>query len=152
MKQTLLIIVFSAFVLVGKSQIALEATYNDTTVNYDDVQLKLIYFLGSMNDNRLMLKWNVSNNELITLFEVKKSSDGKNFTTGAFVFASEKKGNETYFFPDILPDREKVYYRLKIVANNKKVKYSKVLTFELPSTEKNSVAAIKYEASDVAIK
>lgn len=152
MKQSLIIIVFGAFVLVSRAQVALDAGFSDTTVNFNEPQLKLIYFLGSMNDNRLMLKWNVTNNESITMFEVKKSHDGKNFTTGAFVFASEKKGNETYFFPDIVPDGEKTYYRLKIVGNNKKVKYSKVLSFEPPSPDKNSVAAVTDDTKDGIIK
>jgi hypothetical protein len=133
--------VLSAFVLVGKSQTVLDEKFSETPVNYDEGKVKLIYFLGSMNDNRLLLKWNVAENEAVTVFEVKKSYDGKKFVTGGFIFASEKKGNETYFFPDLLTDHQKIYYRLKIVGNNKRVKYSKVLSFQ-PSSGDEYFAAM----------
>src|SRR5215471_5162320 len=142
MKQKLLVLLCSAFVLVGKSQTLLNETYSETPINYDEGRVKLIYFLGSMTDNRLLLKWNVAENEAVTVFEVKKSFDGKNFVTGGFIFASEKKGNETYFFPDLLTDSQKIYYRLKIVGSNKKVKYSRVLSFQPSSSEEESFAAV----------
>lgn len=142
MKQKLLVLLCSAFVLVGKSQTALDGSYSETPINYDEGKVKLIYFLGSMNENRLLLKWNVADNEAVTVFEVKKSYDGKNFVTGGFIFASEKKGNETYFFPDLLTDNQKIYYRLKIIGDNKKVKYSRVLSFQPSSSEDEYFAAM----------
>jgi hypothetical protein len=134
-------ILFSAFVLAGKSQTVNE-TISETPINYDEGKVKLIYFLGSMNENRLLLKWNVADNEAVTVFEVKKSYDGKNFVTGGFIFASEKKGNETYFFPDLLTDNRKIYYRLKIIGNNKKVKLSRVLSFKSSSSGEEYFAAM----------
>src|SRR5436190_13210504 len=142
MKQKLLMILFSAFVLVGKSQTVLNGKLSEAPINYDEGKVKLIYFLGSMSDNRLLLKWNVAENEAVTIFEVKKSYDGKNFVTGGFIFASEKKGNETYFFPDLLTDNQKIYYRLKIVGSNKKIKYSKVLSFQSSSSENEYFVAM----------
>jgi hypothetical protein len=142
MKQKLLVLLCIAFVLVGKSQTVLNEVYTETPVNYDEGKVKLIYFLGSMNDNRLLLKWNVADNEAVTVFEVKKSYDGKNFVTGGFIFASEKKGNETYFFPDLLTDNQKIYYRLKIIGYNKKAKYSRVLSFQPSSSEEEYFAAM----------
>ena len=142
MKHKLLMIMFSAFVLVGKSQTALDGSYMETPINYDEGKVKLIYFLGSMTENRLLLKWNVADNEAVTVFEVKKSYDGKNFATGGFIFASEKKGNETYFFPEVLTDNQKIYYRLKIIGNNKKVKYSRVLSFQPSPSEEEYFAAM----------
>jgi hypothetical protein len=142
MKHKLLMILFSAFVLVGKSQTALNEIYSETPTNYDEGKVKLIYFLGSMTENRLLLKWNIAENEAVTVFEVKKSYDGKNFVTGGFIFATEKEGNETYFFPDVLTDNHKIYYRLKIIGNNKKVKYSRVLSFQPSSSEEEYFAAM----------
>jgi len=141
MKHKLFMILFSAFVLVGKSQTVSE-TFSETPINYDEGKVKLIYFLGSMNENRLLLKWNVADNEAVTVFEVKKSYDGKNFVTGGFIFASEKKGNETYFFPDLLTDNRKIYYRLKIIGSNKKVKLSRVLSFKSSSSGEEYFAAM----------
>jgi len=136
-------ILFSGFVLAGKSQTVNE-TISETPINYDEGKVKLIYFLGNMNENRLLLKWNVADNEAVTVFEVKKSYDGKNFVTGGFIFASEKKGNETYFFPDLLTDNRKIYYRLKIIGNNKKVKLSRVLSFKSSSGEEYFAAMTNF--------
>jgi len=141
MKKILCVLVLSAFAGVSGAQIVLNEKYADSIAGSGELPVKLIYFLGSMNDNRLMLRWNVSDNESANLFEVEKSYDEKNFMISGLVFSSEKNGNETYFFPDILRDEKKMFYRLKLVDKNQKVKYSKVLSFQ-PATasEKNSMA------------
>jgi hypothetical protein len=144
MKKILFVATFSAFTLVSGAQMDLNGEYSDKIAGRSEVPVKLIYFLGNMNDNRLLLKWNVSDNESANLFEVEKSYDGKDFFTGGLIFSSEKNGNETYFFPQLLKDQEKIFYRLKIIDKNQKVKYSKVLSFQpIPIAEKNSLASLK---------
>jgi hypothetical protein len=140
MKRILLIIVFSGLALFSRSQVAINKKYSDVPAEQDETRVKLIYFIGDINEDRVLLKWNVAENEAVNLFEVNKSYDGKNFNTSAFILGSEKKGNETYFFPEILKEGQKIYYRLKIIGNNKKVKYSKVISVQPSFLEKNSVA------------
>ena len=41
MKQKLLVLLCSAFVLVGKSQTLLNETYSETPINYDEGRVKL---------------------------------------------------------------------------------------------------------------
>src|ERR1051326_2455876 len=137
MKKILLVASCIVFVLVSRSQLAM--TSHDG-VEQADNRTKLIYFIGNMNDNRILLKWNVAENEGVNLFEVTKSYDGKNFTTSGFILASEKKGNETYVFPELVSEQQKLYYRLKIIGNNQKIKYSRVISVQPSFLEKNSLA------------
>jgi len=141
MKKILFAITCSAFVMTAGAQVVLNGEYTDTIDDRSELPVKLIYFLGNMKDNRLILQWNVAANESANLFEVEKSYDEKNFMIGGMVFSSEKSGNETYFFPDLLKSEKKTFYRLKMIDKNKKVKYSKVLSFQSePVIEKTYIA------------
>jgi len=139
MKKILLAALCSVLVLVSRSQFAMSG---DNVTEQADNRAKLIYFIGNMNDNRILLKWNVAENENINLFEVTKSYDGKNFSTSGFILASEKKGNETYIFPELVSEQQKLFYRLKIVGTNQKVKYSRVISLQPSFLEKNSLAKL----------
>ena len=139
MKKILLVASCSVFVLVSRSQTAITS---QRIVEQAGTRTKLIYFIGNMNDNRILLKWNVAENECVNLFEVTKSNDGKNFTTSGFILASEKKGNETYVFPELVSEQQKLYYRLKIIGNNQKIKYSRVISVQPSFLEKNSLARV----------
>jgi len=139
MKKILLAALCSVLVLVSRSQFVM---FGDNVTEQADNRAKLIYFIGNMNDNRILLKWNVAENENINLFEVTKSYDGKNFSTSGFILASEKKGNETYIFPELVSEQQKLFYRLKIVGTNQKVKYSRVISLQPSFLEKNSLAKL----------
>ncbi|HEV8286983.1 MAG TPA: hypothetical protein VGQ09_21885 [Chitinophagaceae bacterium] len=144
MKRILLVITFGLFALTSKTQTVFNGKYGDTITLDKELPVKLIYFFGSMNDNRLTLRWNVADNESVNLFEVQKSYDGKNFITAGLLFSSEKDGNETYFFPEILTGQEKIFYCLKMIDKHQRIKYSKVLSFQPALVEKNYLASIKY--------
>jgi len=139
MKKILLVASCSVFVLVSRSQMAVTS---DGIAEHADTRAKLIYFIGNISDNRILLKWNVAENEYVNLFEITKSYDGKNFTTSGFILASEKKGNETYVFPELVSEQQKLYYRLKIIGNNQKIKYSRVISVQPSFLEKNSLARV----------
>ena len=144
MKRILLVITFGLFALASKTQTVFNGKYGDTVAVDKEPLVKLIYFFGSMSDNKLTLRWNVADNKSVNLFEVQKSYDGKNFITAGLLFSSEKDGNETYFFPEILTGQEKIFYCLKMIDNHQRVKYSKVLSFQPAPVEKNYFASIKY--------
>jgi hypothetical protein len=128
MKKNLLLFMFTLSSFVSKTQIILNEKYLDSETIETEAQVKLIYFVGSKEDNKLVLKWNVAENEWANLFVVEKSFDQKNFVTTGLVFGSEKNGNETYFFPDIMKKRKKTFYRLKMINKNHKIKYSRILS------------------------
>lgn len=148
MKKILLAAIFGVIAFFSQAQSFVNEKYADTVVSHDESLVKLIYFFGTMNDNRLLLKWNVADNQSANLFQVEKSYDGSNFVTGALIFSSERPGNETYFFPEVLEEQGKIFYRLKIIGKNQKVKYSKTLSFRpVLIPEKNSFAAYSNNSS-----
>src|SRR5438874_6901631 len=142
MKKKLFIVLCSAFALVSRSQTVIDEKYSGPIVEQNEARPKLIYFIGNMNEDRILLKWNVAENESVNLFEIKKSYDGKNFTTSGFILGSEKRGNETYVFPELVSEQQKLYYRLKIIGNNQKIKYSRVISVQPSFLEKNSLARV----------
>ena len=91
--------------------------------------VQLTSFVGSLNNNKISLQWNVAENEDADHFEVEKSDDGQDFMTAAVVMTSTKPGSESYSLNEIMKS-EKIYYRLKIFDNNKTVTFSKTLVFE----------------------
>ena len=90
--------------------------------------VKLTGFAGSLNNGKIRLQWSVAENENNDHFEVEKSTDGAEFTTAAIVMASSKPGSESYSINETMKT-EKVYYRLRMLDNNKAVTFSKTLIF-----------------------
>jgi len=91
--------------------------------------VKLIGFVGSMNNNKISLQWSVAQNEDADHFEVEKSTDGKEFTTAAVVMTNSKPGSESYSINETMKS-EKIYYRLKMFDRNNSASFSKTLIFE----------------------
>jgi hypothetical protein len=111
--------------------------------------VKLISFQGNLNNNKIILKWTVGENENTERFEVERSFDGTNFTTIGLVFASEKMGTENYMFYENINNTGKVYYRLEMIDKNQKADYSKTLVFQVTSNEeKNKLIIINNPVTD----
>jgi len=89
----------------------------------------LYNFTVAKNNNKNYLEWAITKNEEAERFEIEKSSNGKNFSTAALVFTSEKAGNEMYKFYE-LSVKGKVFYRLKMYDKNLKVEYSQILSLK----------------------
>ena len=83
--------------------------------------VKFLTFQGNHNNNRTKLQWTVANNEGIDRFEVERSTNGKDFTLAAIVFASETAGNEVYDFFENTTNTGKLFYRIKVVETSKKI-------------------------------
>lgn len=116
----------------------------DTTLaigNYWSVlPVNLISFQGNITpNNKSQLNWRLGNNELVGQFEVERSYDGKEFSTVALVFTSEKTGIEDYMFYETIPTYEKVMYRLKITSKTNEVSYSRILIFQNKITTVNNL-------------
>ena len=62
----------------------------------------------------------------MNLFEIEKSSNGKEFKMAALVFGTEKTGDENYKFFEKAVSK-KVYYRIKMVGKDNSIRYSEVL-------------------------
>ena len=105
--------------------------YWKTASLFDKKQpLEIIRFHGKMNNTRITLEWTIKGNENANLFEIEKSSNGKDFATTGLVFCSEKEGTEQYAFFEKAPKKAKFYYRLKLIDKSHTVDYSSVLTVD----------------------
>lgn len=111
--------------------------------------IHLINFQGNMNkNNKVTLNWAVADNEIGNSFEIERSFNGRDFTTVALVFASEKMGTENYMYYETTNGTDKAMYRLKMIDKNREVNYSKVLIFQLKSTISNDIKVIGNPVND----
>ena len=109
----------------------------------------LINFQGNMNkNNKVTLNWTVADNEIASNFEIERSFNGRDFTSVGVVVASEKMGTENYMFYETTSGTDKVMYRLKMIDNNHKVDYSRVLIFQLKSSISNNMKIIGNPVND----
>jgi hypothetical protein len=109
----------------------------------------LMSFQGNMNkNNKVTLNWTVADNETAHSFEVERSTNGRDFTTVAMVFASEKTGTENYMFYETFAGSDKVMYRLKMIDKGHDIDYSKTLIFNLKAAVSNKIKIIGNPVND----
>jgi len=117
--------------------------------NATPLPIHLMNFQGNMNkNNKVTLNWTVADNEIANSFEVERSTNGRDFTTVAVVFASEKMGTENYMFYETYTASEKIMYRLKMTDKNKEVNYSKILVFGTKTIVTNDIKIIGNPVND----
>jgi hypothetical protein len=116
--------------------------------NVSILPVKLIYFQGSRNNDKINLQWNVAQNESTDHFEIEKSYNGKNFSTAGTIPSTDKAGNETYTFPETATDEEKIFYRLKMIDKNQKIEYSRILSFQSKSVFAKNLAVLGNPVND----
>lgn len=78
-------------------------------------------------NQKIQLNWKAEENESVNLFEVEKSTDGKNFTLAALVFGTDKATAEEYLYFEKNTGK-KITFRVKIVSKDKQVYYSTPVT------------------------
>lgn len=81
----------------------------------------------TISNGRMLLHWNIVNNEQADQFEIESGADGKNFQMIALVFGTEKPDTDDYFFYEKAKPK-KTFYRLKIINKDKSFHYSEVIT------------------------
>jgi hypothetical protein len=116
--------------------------------NVSILPIKLIYFQGNRDSEKVRLQWNVAQNESSDRFEIERSYDGKNFATTGVMLSTNKAGSETYSFSEMSNDREKIFYRLKMIDKNQKVEYSRVLAFQPKSTMEKNLTVVTNPVTD----
>src|SRR5688572_13809941 len=118
---------FSQYFVSAPGGISLNDKFEDCL----KAPLHLNSFQGNMNkNNKVILQWKVEDNETFNQFEVQRSSNGKDFTTIALVFASEKTDTEDYMYFETVQSKEKIMYRLKMVDKQKNAGFSKTLAIQ----------------------
>lgn len=88
---------------------------------------KVISLNASVRNNKVYVNWAVSENETADLFEVEKSTDGKNFVTAALVFSTDQANTSNYEFYEKAGNRNMVY-RIKIIGKDNTTDYSPVVS------------------------
>jgi hypothetical protein len=109
--------------------------------------VKLTKFQGNKNGDKVSLQWTVATNEIVDRFEVERSVNGRDFSTAALVFASEKYGDESYSFNETI-SADIIYYRLKMYDKNHVAEYSKILVFRSKSATGNAIRIINNPVKD----
>lgn len=88
---------------------------------------RLVRLTGFIKNNRTVLEWAVEDNASAELFEVEKSTDGRNYSLAAIVFGNDKEERTEYRFREKTPGK-KNWYRIKLIDKNKTAAYSQVIT------------------------
>lgn len=98
------------------------------------LSVNLLAFTASRNGKDVLVTWKVNEEVNLANYIVERSSNGSYFTEAGSVTAT---GNSDYQFIDrsIVPDGDKLYYRLKMVEKSGKFMYSKVAIVDLNSAE-----------------
>jgi hypothetical protein len=109
--------------------------------------IKLVYFQGAMENNKVVLQWKVAQNEAVDRFEVERSEDGINFVTAGIVFPNAKSDAESYSYNET-KSNNKTYYRLKMYDKNQTTKYSSAIVLEKLSVKGGPLTIINNPATD----
>lgn len=89
--------------------------------------LKLISFTGRLVKSDVLLNWTTSNEINSNYFDVERSSDASSFAAIGKVNAAGLNGTGSYNFTDFDIYTNVKYYRLKMVDNDGRFTYSKVI-------------------------
>jgi hypothetical protein len=125
MKQISSLLIFLAMVSLHNPVLS-QQKLSVNSITSSAFPLKLYNFSGNKSNNKIYLQWAISENEKAERFEIERSTNGKDFSLVALIFASENSGDETYKFFEAAPKR-KVKYRLKMYDKNLGTRYSEVL-------------------------
>jgi hypothetical protein len=94
------------------------------------LSVKLVYFQGTLENNKVALKWKVAQNEAVDRFEIERSEDGINFVTVGTVFPKSQSDAGNYSYTEGIKTY-KVYYRLKMYDKTQTPEYSKALYYKI---------------------
>ena len=113
-------------ILAGRTSgnLATARLINSSTV----LPLKLVDFTAVSENNIVAVNWKTQYEEFISAYEIERSTDGVNYTSIGRVPA--KNGNlpeQSYVFQDGQPLTRLGYYRLKIISDDQRISYSRVV-------------------------
>jgi PKD repeat protein len=122
-----------------------ETSVNAAGVAIDDFEIigpingplavDLLSFAAVRNGNDALINWKTSNEVNIQKYELERSNDGLSFLPITFISANNRSSN-SYHYTDrnaLLAATKYIYYRLRIIDNSGKVRYSDVAKMETAS-------------------
>jgi hypothetical protein len=93
---------------------------------------EVLKFNVQLKDEHSILNWSVKQEQNLLMYEIERSSDGKNFTKIGSVNAKGLNApEEFYLFNDPTAVLGKIYYRLKLIGQDNNYKYSNILSVSL---------------------
>lgn len=103
--------------------------------------VNLISFQGVKNNAQVQLDWKTLNETNVLRFEIQRSANGTTFEAlGTTNAVSNNQAVNSYSYTDIQPLNGVNYYRLRIVDNDGKFTYSKVLLIRSDAQVKQSIS------------
>lgn len=111
-------------------------------LNINDVVLPvhILAFKGKTQGSKNLLAWMAGNAVNFNRFIVERSVDGRNFTAVGEV---QWNGNTQYAFTDNITTPAVYYYRLKLVDNDNRFRYSEVITLRGSSNKLLDFKAVR---------
>ena len=96
------------------------------------LHVEVLNFNVQLKTEHAVLNWSAKHEQNLRLYEIERSSDGKNFTKIGITAAKGTDAAEVYYtFTDPVPVTGKVYYRLRLVGVDNIYKYSSILSVSL---------------------
>lgn len=96
--------------------------------NCEILQRNLFDFTAVTKRNIVVLKWKVLQNNIISHFDVERSTDGLHFTSvGSVVAYPDQPENASYSFIDTLINQSNYYYRVRLNEKGTLKRYSQVI-------------------------
>jgi uncharacterized repeat protein (TIGR01451 family) len=118
------------------------ATNNALTLvqdNFSALPIQLLNFTGQLNNNTVQLQWKISDAKNFEKFEIERSLDGRNYgRIQTVAFANSITSYHSQDNISILQSGQ-IFYRLKLVDADGKFSYSKVIVFNLNTTQSNFI-------------
>jgi hypothetical protein len=94
------------------------------------LSLELLSFEAQKKGETTFLEWQTIKENNLSFYGIERSADGSHFETIGSEKAKNQDEKRTYSFIDEKPELGINYYRLKIVDNDGKTAYSKIITLE----------------------
>lgn len=96
--------------------------------NCEILQRNLFDFTAVTKRNIVVLKWKVLQNNIISHFDVERSTDGLHFTSvGSVIAYPDQPENASYNFTDTLINQSNYYYRVRLNEKGTLKRYSQVI-------------------------
>lgn len=81
----------------------------------------------SVQQEKIRFNWKVEANQVVDMFELEQSTDGRSWKVAAIVFGTDTQMNNLYSFFVKNPGK-KTWYRLKLITKEKQTSYSEVIS------------------------
>jgi glucose/arabinose dehydrogenase len=99
----------------------------------------LLNFQATSGSGEVNLTWETTFEQNLKEFDVEFSEDNIDFTVAGVVPALNNIRGETYRFNHIVFNKQRVYYRLKMVDLDGSVEYSRTITLDITGAARNYV-------------